>query len=277
MQIIISSNPENLAKALTNHSATVEAEYGSKVVLGSILTLAHHGDNWNRPCPSSINNLPDLGITSIGVSHIDLDTIGGVLAILGRKPNNDAFWAVAAHIDIRGIHKAHLHPEYNAVKPYLDAFYAYSEANKVFSPRNGSALDITKQVEDYCGIVLNILNNDADLLQKGRAWYESKTTLERDSKIKVVNDIIVRQADSFVNHLYEDKNAVLALNTKYQSITLSFAEQDDPRNACTIMQSIFGELAGGHKGIAGSPRGQTMTESDIKTVIDYMETNGLLS
>jgi hypothetical protein len=61
--------------------------------------------------------------------------------------------------------------------------------------------------------------------------------------------------------------AVIAFNTKSGSITLSFAEETDPRNACELMQAVFGPEAGGHKGIAGSPRGVRQTLAAIPPIV----------
>jgi hypothetical protein len=37
------------------------------------------------------------------------------------------------------------------------------------------------------------------------------------------------------------------------------------------MQAVFGPGAGGHKGIAGSPRGIRMTVQDLVKVLEYLQ------
>jgi len=66
-----------LADAQIVPTATVEAEYGEKVIKGGQVTLAHHTkeyENNHAPC-----NTPDVPIldddSTILVSHLDLDTI----------------------------------------------------------------------------------------------------------------------------------------------------------------------------------------------------------
>lgn len=66
----------------------------------------------------------------------------------------------------------------------------------------------------------------------------------------------------------------MAFNTKSGSVTLSFAEKDDPRDACEIMQKVFGPEAGGHKGIAGSPRGKRQGVGPLEDV--FRNVRGLL-
>ena len=85
--------------------ATVEAEYGEKVLEGDKITLAHHVEkykNCNAPCNRNVEKLKD-GETIV-ISHIDLDTIGGCLALLGVKPEDEEFWKGAEFIDIKGNH-----------------------------------------------------------------------------------------------------------------------------------------------------------------------------
>ena len=100
MKIIMSQRKEELERALKAHrsTVTVEAEYGNSVIEGTILTMAHHGPRADNPAPclawhqAGEVSYPGLrgktDITSVevvGVSHIDLDTLGGIAAILGRS------------------------------------------------------------------------------------------------------------------------------------------------------------------------------------------------
>lgn len=58
-------------------TATVEAEYGEKVIKGEQVTLAHHTKEYeNNPAPCNTPDVPVLDDNStIIVSHLDLDTI----------------------------------------------------------------------------------------------------------------------------------------------------------------------------------------------------------
>lgn len=66
-----------LADAQIIPTATVEAEYGEKVIKGEQVTLAHHTKEYeNNPAPCNTPNVPILADDStIIVSHLDLDTI----------------------------------------------------------------------------------------------------------------------------------------------------------------------------------------------------------
>lgn len=69
---------------------TVEAEYGATVIEGRLYTAAHHqpagspyaGDHvveGGRPSPCIDPNIPQVREGDILLSHLDLDSIGGVL------------------------------------------------------------------------------------------------------------------------------------------------------------------------------------------------------
>lgn len=96
-------------------NVTIEAEYGEVCVQGSELTLAHHGPRsgnpppcvvpqeevraaLRRPCwdceyyaPWLCETCTGLGSYTpqniqVGLSHLDLDALGGCMAVLGLKP-----------------------------------------------------------------------------------------------------------------------------------------------------------------------------------------------
>ena len=56
--VLISNNADNLEATLKtfNRTATVEAEYGERVVEGTEFTMAHHGPRAHNMCPCLYNN-----------------------------------------------------------------------------------------------------------------------------------------------------------------------------------------------------------------------------
>ena len=85
----------------THADATVEAEYGDYCIEGKTVTLAHHGSRSSNPAPCNADVKP-LDISkpqTILISHIDLDTLGGIMALTGEKPYDPSFWAAAEKID----------------------------------------------------------------------------------------------------------------------------------------------------------------------------------
>lgn len=269
ISFVISSNPANLLAAAPQ--ATVEAEYGDVCVSGTVLTMAHHGPRSGNPCPCSGQYQIPEGISLVGLSHVDLDTLGGCAAILNRRPEAPAFWEAAEFVDLNGPHALGRLAPSETVLRQLHAFWAWSEANRCFAPRDGSVADVTAAVMAGIEIIERICALDESLLAAGDAHREAGERLNAESFIEEREGIILRRSSNFVNHLYTTPagvvcKAVVAFSEKFGSVTVSFAD-DASRgriNAREIVQSLWGELAGGHDGIAGSPRGQAMTEEDLR-------------
>ena len=167
-QIIISNNVDSLTAVNPTH--TVEAEFGKYCANGSETTLAHHGPRSSNPVPCLGNNIPSkTEKLIIGVSHFDLDCLGGIMRCLGKKKTSlevgkeeDLFWQVAAQVDLRGVHKLgeirdellhesqrggslspsgsenawyHSKALWNQTESKLNAFWAWQESHEVFPPR----------------------------------------------------------------------------------------------------------------------------------------------
>lgn len=258
---------------------TIEAEYGSYVWEGSLFTAAHHQasgpfagrhQGGTEPAPCNNPNIPFLTEGTIGVSHMDLDTLGGICRAMGVPmfSGYESFWDLSEFVDVSGPHKL---KNANASETDLErlyAFWAWSQANRL--PRATELTDITSYVEGAIHALQRIMNLDAEMIEAGRVFKANEQALNKESLVKVVGTVAVRRSESFVNHLYTTVSGmecatVIALNTKFKSITLSSA--DGQVDCCAVMQKVFGPDAGGHKGIAGSPRGVEFGEEDLEKVL----------
>jgi hypothetical protein len=74
-------------------------------------------------------------VDAVGLSHIDLDALGGVLSILGKKPGPESFWALAGKVDVNGAHKLGVLGGSSEDVRRLHAWWAWSESNRCFPPR----------------------------------------------------------------------------------------------------------------------------------------------
>lgn len=284
INVLISNSAKHLKEALSefNATATVEAEYGDETVTGSVLTLAHHGKNSGRPCPCSIPALPEMGIEVVGISHLDLDTLGGIMAIEGSKNRHDItclcnqydskFWELAEFKDLNGPHKVdQWYREYEDRQEVIDrinAWNAWSEKNRI--PHDEAVSDITKYVDAAIFAIKEILDGDEEYMMAGREWLEAKEHLDSSSHIRTdESGVTLRSSDQFVNHLYRGK-CVVALNTKFKSVTVSFADDIEGVSCREAVQELWGAKAGGHDNIAGSPRGQEMTIDDAERLFHKM-------
>ena len=262
--ILIANNAAALSAA--NPTVTVEAEYGDTVVEGSTQTLAHHGSRSGNPCPCLCLNEWEVDHDAvIGVSHLDLDTLGGVMAVMGIKPHAPEFWETAAAVDIQGVHKLFEITRDANVISELNAFWAFSESHRVFPPRDGTVADVTSEFTEFFEAIAQILDGDAELLEAGRKWAAKAAELDESSFVKEEDGVLLRSAESFVNHLYRPTaEVVVAFNTTHKSVTISTANPVYGVNCCDIVQGLWGKEAGGHVGIAGSPRGREMTFADAE-------------
>lgn len=271
--IRLSSKPEVLAADLAKFpkTATVEAEFGATVVPGSIVTLAHHAEAY-RKCASPCTRENDaLMLNAIGVSHIDLDTVGGVLSLLGTKPGNKTFWDLAGQVDVRGVHRLAECATMTSATPEdvrgLRAFHAWSEKNRVFPNRDGSVSDAAPAIESARLALTLIFGGDEALLTAGDEFLALQDALDAESFVKTEGGVIFRNSEKFVNHLYAHsgtpEKAVVGFNAVKGVVTVSFADAEaDGGDACAIVQSLWGPKAGGHKGIAGGPREVVLGEND---------------
>jgi hypothetical protein len=277
--IFISSNPQVLAEL--QPVITIEAEYGDVVVEGSQLTLAHHGPRSANPCPCVANVMPIHGL--IGVSHFDLDTLGGVMRVDGYTPTNEferRFWEVAAWVDTHGPHQVESQVSTEpAILAALQAFWAWSQKNRLFPPREGGAVDCTEFFRQAADALQRIFKGDTAMLMAGAAMVAQEAKLEADSyrSLRLCNGVLVviRESNQFVNHLYKEKSGlvcdmVVAYNSKFKSITVSKRDDSVQVNCRDLVQLTWGPEAGGHAGIAGSPRNRKMNESDIEDIFSAL-------
>lgn len=288
MKIFCSNNAKNLAAKLAEFKlfATVEAEYGDEVVAGSTegLTLAHHGPRAGNPNPCLANFSGRLqAIEAIGLSHIDLDTLGGVAALMGRKPGPESFWQLAAHIDSNGPHRAADHPAWSEHKAQYYAYCAWArqKENQYWPPKDGSVEDVTERIETAIAVLddifVGIKNGDFEdrfnspwlaagvEFEKKLAEDEARCLIESGRVRVFVGDVFCsafyRNADGTV------AEATVCYGTKSGAISLAFEDGGKRWSAAKIVQSLFGPEAGGHAGIAGSPRGKRMDFGDLVAVV----------
>lgn len=278
-KFFVSNSADSLAAL--NPAVTVEAEYGERCVEGSQITMAHHGPRSNNP-PPCVGGTLDLYLDSdvesiVGLSHVDLDTLGGIMRFYAPsmyKSAPDGFWDVAGHVDLNGAHRLFDVNPSRKVVDSLYAFWAYSSKNRVQVPRDGSAIDITESINEYIKIIADIFDGNEELMLEGVRFHSDSMQLAMDSFEVKTARYLVRKSSQFVNHLYRDLDyiypAVIGYNTNTKAITLSFESPIEGVSAAEIMQSAFGPDAGGHAGIAGSPRGVRYGFDDVWTVTERL-------
>lgn len=277
-QRVILAPSYDIAKNI-NAEATVEAEYGDECLEGTMATLAHHGPRANNPAPCNTSDVPKLPpFATVVVSHIDLDTLGGIYALQGRKPEDDRFWEAAEMIDVKGVH--HIHELDQDIQDKLNAYYAYNDGQ----PRGRyiEAIDVTEQVANTYDVISSILDIDAPdhdmLIADGKEWAQAREAaveeqlIYEDKNMRVFDSNGVFCAASY----YSPKQdalipATVTYNKKTKAITLGFEDGGKQYNAMEIVRSVWGPEAGGREGIAGSPRGVEMTKDDLYALVERLK------
>lgn len=285
-RVLHSTNPDLLRSA--NPHITVEAEYGNHVVEGEVYTAAHHqpigspyaGDHvveGGRPAPCNDKNIPALdpsaGEWRVGISHLDLDTVGGVLRAIPEfadlfSDKNNGFWNLAGFLDVNGAHKMNMS---NAAEEDVNRLYGWWAYFKTLTRLPFNTLNDTTDVVLGCGqVVRELLAGNEERIEAGRVFRAAEDALNAASFVGWHGPVLARKSptqEDFVNHLYEQggtvARAVVAWNFEMGTVTVSM-ESPEPGVSCRdIVQGLWGTLAGGHAGIAGSPRGQRMSEEQF--------------
>ena len=270
-----------LALEVNNVVASVEAEYGDTVVEGSVITLAHHTGEWKK-CPAPCNNPAAHGALdgqegSILISHTDLDTVGGVMALRGDQPKDPEFWAGAEFIDLNGPHN--VYKLSGRVQALLRAYWAWSQNQP--RTRYTEITDVTDVVNRHMDFLWVLLDGGAEAaIEAGRVWADenqAKTDALCIHETSLVRAFVTRGV--FCNASYYSKKmecaalACVAYDEEKGSVTLSFADVNSLRgmSAKAMVQEVWGPDAGGHDGIAGSPRGVAVTKEDFLLLLENVE------
>ena len=276
------------AQTVPAPTLTVEAEYGTVVVEGSLYTAAHHQpsgpfERCVHPAPCNDTDIPVVpDEATVLVSHFDLDTAAGCLRALPGfeglfAPEHDAFWRLAEDVDLNGAHKVrHLGGSEQDVLR-LHAYWAWARADVPRFPREG-VHDVTVHVLAAGRVLTSILAGEASALTRGREFMADEDGLNTRSFVRLQDGVIMRSVSDprdFVNHLYTTPEGVLAravitLNTGAGSVTVSLADPVPGVSCRDMVQGLWGPEAGGHPGIAGSPRGQAMTEADAEAALQAL-------
>ena len=276
--IVILSPTSQLASDTLDYSPppalTVEAEYGAFVLEGTKYTAAHHQPMgspyvgrhitpFGRPAPCNDKDIPKLSENEVAlISHIDVDTLGGLMRATDQFEDNSVFWFYAEHIDTNGRHKAKKdHPcwiIYNGILAWIE------ENKPEIDPKRNN------EVSDFCCRAFSFIREaltEGHLAERmGRAYLYLQDKLDESTFIeKHPCGLVVRRTQGQkVNHLYRDGVAVITYDEKYKTIRISISDPIADLSCRRLAQEWWGDRAGGHTQVAGSARGQIMSEDQFK-------------
>ncbi len=255
--------------------ATVECEYGDVVVEGAV-TLAHHASGWDSaPALASDNILEESGVEVVDgdyimVSHVDLDTVFGVMNIANNMPFSEEVKKGVNYVDCNGQHNLFKEEVSEEARRVILAYIGYASRNRC--PQQE---DITEYVRE---LIQNFFTQDN--YEAGLALVEGRSKAAAEYLTAAVGNVaLLDQPESSnifgLNSEYiiggVEYDHVIVFNRKFGSITMSSKSgAKGEKNMATIMKAVFGEEAGGHKGIAGTPRGVRYSLEDATNLLDIM-------
>jgi len=288
---------------------TIEAEYGSIVWEGSRYTAAHHQPAGSiyagrhlaglaltgRPSPCNDPAIPVVESGIIGVSHLDLDTFGGVMRahpVRGNEwgngvgthfgPDAQAFWDLAERIDVNGAHRLPELCQDPTLVNRLNGFWAWSR-DRPRAPWDRVS-DVTSEVDQAALVLLELFVDDPARIEAGQAFVAGEAALNERTFEYVTGIVggphaVVRHTEdrAFVNHLYRTPGgdlheAIVGWDRVAGIVTISIANPEEwPHVSCrAIVQQLWGPEAGGHPGIAGGPRGLYLGEAEVERAVQAL-------
>ncbi|MCP4394354.1 MAG: hypothetical protein GY804_08855 [Alphaproteobacteria bacterium] len=292
--VFIASSPDSLENALSDYKKTVTigAEYGDVLVQGSELTIAHQGDRSWSTCSCMYPNNPKLSIDAIGISHLNIDTLGGILAVLGMKPETRSFWKAVAYVDRCGLHGLDVYLIKNFISDtvglFIYSFMAYDDHHSRYAiPNKKEAIDINGTVNMFADALDRILGIRRDMIEAGEIWLRKRKERLRDTLVyrDSQTGVVLRRGIGDLTELYEDGDrVVVCYNEDRFAVTIScidgtldcrkFIQQLLPLE---ISNGLY--LSGGNVYKAASPKNVIysikMAKSIYCKVIEYFTTSDI--
>jgi hypothetical protein len=291
---------------------SVETEYGEQFLGtkdGCAMEMVHHGVNAGNPAPSDywmrVINGAECNFKTFIISHIDADTIfgigfaSGILNSYCQRTQEIA--KLVSYTDINGLHAtfknfyndnmistdirdAHLGVGYlvNKIKYQEDRDAKVNDASEFIS-------GLLVKIRDF------IKNQDQSLVENTWAWIESQRKVARNAWVDnerltgpfinaFVSDVFMGTNYNIYDcddKLIRSSDVVVSFNTQYNSISIFVTDEKiavelfGERGVVEILQSYFGEDAGGRVSVGGSPRGVRFKLADfykfVKKVRKHLE------
>lgn len=300
MRIVVAKDLEEAKKLARQHRGkyviSIEAEWGDLALEepNVDLSLNHHGPRSNNICPAEvgikrpylIDNFKDKDKAYI-ISHLDADTIFGIMWLEGYlNPKDDTakkLSEIVAYSDKNGYHKAAIEYEHlkntDIGRKWLTIGYLFSRNNKV---KTGDITTIFKNIVDATKIIIESKDIASSVIyQEAYYWNSKKTKNAKDSLVFVNDDMLVFKGKHFYcdnyNLFNEPKKVIIQYNTNTNSVLLSAYDKDTAvdlfgkKGVAGMLQDFFGDEAGGHTAIGGSPRNKYISEKDFDNFVQYIE------
>jgi len=282
----------------------VEAEWGDEALESPYADIAlnHHGSRASNPCPSEIGIVAPQVVElckkhknkTYIVSHIDADTIFGIMwceglfdAEKGYAPDLVQIAKMVAFTDKNGRHIAM--SELEALND-TDAFKKWLSLGLLFS-RNAISFkgDISEHVAKIIYAASQIIFSknikESQIYKEALEWEAGKAKSAKEA-ITYKDDILLGFAskkfmcDNYALFADEDgivRKIIIQYDLHNKSILLAAYDaktaQDffGKKGVVGPLQDFFGNEAGGHIAIGGSPRNKPMKWQDYKKFLKFIK------
>jgi len=241
-KVIISKNNERLLIAEPN--VTVGAEYDDAIVEGTMTTIIH------RPCTGYNYSVNEEYVT-IGINHFDLDILGGILRVLGKKDiRHELFWKLVSEITIRGVYQIesisnvfNISYRINDIVDFLEkvyAFLAWNQKNELCILSKHDVIDCTDYINMAIEALDKIFDGDEDLLKAGDVYIKHCHHRNQASYVENYGNVLLRCSDEYVNDMFDYDgsvyDAIVAFYPKVGYIAISLECRSDGFSCSEFMK-----------------------------------------
>lgn len=238
--------------------ATVEAEYGDFCVEGTHATLAHHASKYRHsPAPCVRTDVTPLEDGVILISHLDLDTLGGI-ALLWDCYTPHSFWKSEAIIDTQGALGLSLIPKTD--DDLMKVYWAWENTTPELKlPIEEDCLDVTLQTQERLRFLTQLLRGEisVDLQQYYLTIFEQhlqdylKSCIYEDQQMRI---FVHESPMHFQVHRREQELVDICLHYHPKRKTIILSDISGRMDCGKVMKELFGDKAGGQFRIGGTPR-----------------------
>jgi len=277
----------------------IECEYGDKTITehdeGVRVAMYHHGIHSGNPAPSirwDVYDSLDEPLDSFIISHIDLDTIMGIMwASKILKPTSIAkkIGEIAEIQDLNGFH----YIEREILKDLTGTLkYRFLGAGYIVSNiqiDDNKDYDVSRQIHKAILKIKDIIIDGIDENLKNKIDFWLKNKHEEAKKC-------LKFDNQFLNFYVSDKNMIsaycllndnnemickdinLQYNTANNSITLTCFNEEiavkyfGEDGVLHPLKNFFGDKAGGRIAVGGGPRSEKLSLQHANAFLNYILT-----
>lgn len=277
-----------------NSVVAIETEYGNKYYGkkdGAVLELLHHGEKSDNKPASTIlipNNSEQLKYKydNFIISHIDLDTVFGIMWAGGYLKNSKTARTVSelvAYLDINGFYKFK-----KELLDYNNPFHMKLLA--ITSLMNFWKINLKTLSKDIHKLILRIrdyiiLDVPEDIKKFLMPDINENIFLKNisDDSLSIPKILVTYISNISVTNRYYINNIeydiILQYNTGSNTITLACQDEKiaekyfGKTGVIEPLQLFFGDDAGGHKTIGGSPRDKKLQYEYLEAFLKFLKRN----